>query len=814
LLGQFRPSFWFLLFVTIVSASCGGQTVNFPAPSLTSLVPTSITTNQTNPFVLTAIGNNFVQQSTIVWNSTPLVTVFVNTRQMTATVPPTLFQAPGVVTVTVQTPQPGGGTTLGIMFTVSPTVSPVPNISSLSPSGVQTGSAGVELKVIGSNFVAQSTVAVNGSRRATTFVDSTLVETALSAADTLTPGALQITVINPVDPPPGGGSSNAFPLTVLNPFPTISAVSPTSAQAGSAPGTITVTGTGFINQFSTITVNGVPRPTTFVSGASLTTPLTGSDLLVAGVDQIQVVNSAPGGGTSSTLTLAVTPTHLLGLPVLADLAPDGSQANQGICGGSLNCRNGTLGLTSTTSGPSTSTTGQFVAFASVSNNLITNETNNGGIVFIRNTCVGVASCLPVTAAISTDPNGNPANGGSSEPAIDASASNAVFTSSATNLVTSVGAPADLTQVYWRPTCLTANCAVTPTTFVTQIISASADGLSAGNGNSYDPAISPDGEWVAFVSLATNLVSNVTLDGVTPQVFLRNTCGGVSSPTCTPTTFLVSTLDGIPGNGPSSNPSVSESGTFVSFTSTASNLLSGAASNQSANGAQEIFLRSTCVVNNCTANTTLISTPDGVTLADGASSESSISSTGQFIAFASTAQNLVTGAGPTQQIYLRNTCLAITTTCAPSTTLISSTNNGIPGNGTSEFPSINSTGQFIAFASFSSNLASTTNGVENIFVNNTCVTSLTVTPTECTVSTVLVTAGAGTPSTSSNGNSLVPSISADGTTVSFLSFASNLVPRDNNGLEDIFLGSTSFEASTVAFIPRSAMQSAEVQRSAP
>jgi WD40-like Beta Propeller Repeat len=806
--GQFRPSFWFLLLLTIVSASCGGQIVNFPTPSLTSLVPTSITTNQTTPFVLTAIGNNFVQQSTIVWNTTPLVTVFVNTNQMTATVPPALFQAPGVVTVTVQTPQPGGGTTLGIMFTVSPTVSPVPKISSLSPSGVQTGGAGANLKVIGSNFVAQSTIAVNGSRRTTTFVNSTLVETTLSAADTLTPGVLQITVVNPVDPPPGGGSSNAFPLNVLNPFPTISAVSPTSAQAGTAPSTITVTGTGFINQFSTITVNGVPRPTTFVSGTSLTTPLTGSDLLVAGVDQIQVVNSAPGGGTSGTLTLAVTPTHLLGLPVLADLAPDGSQANQGICGGSLNCSNGTLGLTSTNSGPSTSTTGQFVAFASVSNNLITNETSNGGIIFIRNTCVNVASCAPVTAAISTDPNGNPANGGSSEPAIDASANDAVFTSSATNLVTSVGAPADLTQVYWRPTCLTANCVVTPTTFVTQIISVSADGLSAGNGNSYNPAISPDGEWVAFVSLATNLVSNVTLDGVTPQVFLRNTCGGVVSDTCTPTTFLVSTPDGTtPANGLSSNPSVSEEGTFVSFTSIAQNL--------GANGVlPEIFLRSTCVENNCTANTSLISTPDGVVLADGASSESSISSTGQFIAFASTAQNLVTGAGPTQQIYLRNTCLAITTTCTPSTTLISSTNNGIPGNGTSEFPSINSTGQFIAFASFSSNLASTTNGVENIFVNNTCVTSLTVTPTECTVSTVLVTEGAGTPSTSSNGNSLVPSISADGTTVSFLSFASNLVPRDNNGLEDIFLGSTSFQVSTVEFIPRSAMQSSAVRRSAP
>lgn len=798
------------MFVTLVTASCG-QTVNFPTPTLTSLSPTSITTNQPNPFTLTLIGSGFVQQSIVQWNAIQLAPLFVNTSELKVTIPPALFQAPGTATITVVTTPPGGGTTQGIIFTISPTASPIPNISSLSPSGVLTGGAGVELQVIGSNFVAQSTVAVNGSSRSTTFVNSTLVETALSAADIIAPGVLQITVTNPFNPA-GGGSSNTFPLNVLNPFPTITSVSPTSAQAGSAPTTLTVTGTGFINQFSTIAVNGVLRPTTFVSGTSLTTPVTGSDLLVAGVDQIQVVTSTPGGGTSNILTFPVTPTHLLGLPVLVDLAPDGSQANQGICGVSSSCMNGTLGLTLTTTGPSTSTTGQFVAFASISNNLITNQTNNGGIIFIRNTCVGVAACIPVTAAISTDPNGNPANGGSSEPAINVGASDAAFTSTATNLVTSVGAPVGTRQVYWRPTCLTANCVVTPTTFVTQIISVSADGLSAGNGDSFNPAISPDGEWVAFVSLATNLVPNVTLDGVTPQVFLRETCGGVVSETCTPTTFLISTPDGItPGNGASSNPSVSDNGLFVSFTSTASNL---GATAPNPNGTQEIFQRSTCVENTCTANTSLISTPDGVTPADGASSESSISSTGQFIAFASTATNLETGAGPTQQIYLRDTCLEITTTCTPSTTLISSTSSGVPGNGTSEFPSISSTGQYIAFASFSSNLASTTNGVENIFVNNTCVTSSTIVPVECTVSTALVTEGAGTPSVPSNGNSKVPSISSDGTTVSFLSFASNLVPRDNNGLEDIFLGSTSFQAATVNFIPNGAARSAEALRSSP
>jgi len=777
------------MFVAIVTISCG-QNTNFPKPTLKSISPTNITTNQPNPFTLTVVGSQFVQQSQIEWNGIPLASTFVNTQQLTAVVPPSLYSVPGTATITVISPPPGGGTTTpGISLTISPTISGIPQISSISPTGVLTGGGSFTLRIFGSGFVALSNAAIGGSIRRTSFVNSSEVDASVNSADIASSGVLQVTVINPLTPPGGGGSSNTFPLEVLNPLPKLTGISPASAQAGATAPILTVTGTGFVNQSSTIIVNGVQRPTTFISSTQLTTPLTGSDLLVAGVDQVQVMNATPGGGTSAIQTFAINPTHLLGLPVLLDLAPDGSQANDGVCGGPAICGNLTLPLNQETVGPSTGTTGQYVAFASVSNNLIPNLPNNGGVVFVRNTCLGVAACVPATSAVSSDPNGNAATGASSEPTLDAAATDAAFTSLATNLVTSVGVTGGTRQVYWRPVCLpssTTPCVVTPTTFVTQLISVSADGLTAGNGDSYNPSISPDGRYVAFVSLATNLVSNVRPDGVTPQVYLRDTCSGGTGTTCTGTTFLISTSDGTtPGDGESSKPSVASEGLFVSFTSKASNL--GATAPNSNPPIPEIYERSTCLTKICTANTTLISTPDEETPADGASSESSISNTGRFIAFASTASNLVIGAGPTQQIYLRDTCIAITTGCTPSTSLISITTAGAPGNGTSEFPSINSTGQFVAFASLSSNFASTTNGVENIFVRNTCETITT----ECTTSTVLVTQGAGTPSTPSNGNSLVPSISPDGHVASFLSFANNLVPRDNNGLEDIFLGSTTF-----------------------
>ena len=76
------------------------------------------------------------------------------------------------------------------------------------------------------------------------------------------------------------------------------------------------------------------------------------------------------------------------------------------------------------------------------------------------------------------------------------------------------------------------------------------------------------------------------------------------------------------------------------------------------GKQEIFEQSECygVTTSCTQTTNLISTPDaGATAADGASIESSISDDGRFVAFASTATNLIPGVGPVQQIYLYDTC---------------------------------------------------------------------------------------------------------------------------------------------------------------
>jgi hypothetical protein len=817
----------------MVLPACEEQ-INYPSPKITSLSPTSVSAGSPQSY-LTIDGNNLVQQTEVEYTltpgaaATPLQTFnYVGIHQIVVILPATLLQNPNTLYISVTTPQPGGGTypptdqlpPSFTQFTISPIASGVPQVTSLNPTHVIAGESGLQLSITGNNFVTQSTVYVNGSNRATTYNSPTSLMATINTNDLTTPGTLQITVVNPQ---PGGGSSTPDSLYVDTAVPTISSISPTNAQAGAAnPVFLTVTGSGFLSQYSNITVNGVPLVTTVSDSTAASTSLTTASLLPAGINQIRVVNAGPGGGTSNIATFSVNPTHLVGLPMLVDLAADGSQAANGICGGATACANGTYGLTTSNAGPSTSGTGQYVAFASASHNLVLTDLNPAADVYVRNTCLGVAACSQGTTVVSSDPNGNAANGVSSEPSISSSGSYAAFTSLATNLVSTVTVPTGVTQVYWRPVCLpsaTATCVINPSSnYDTQLVSISADGQSSGNGPSYNPVVSLDGEYVAFVSLATNLVTNITANGTTPQVYVRDTCLiatiVTSNPgTCVPTTYLVSTPDGVTfGNAPSSNPAISADGLFISFTSTATNLIAGTVSSPPP-GSSEIFERSTCITtitstdNTCTPFTALISTPDGTTPADGASVQSSLSScgslttstttvctssgvyNGRFVAFASTATNLIAGVGPTQEIYVRDTCQGVTTTntpCTPSTVLVSTPNGTTAANGLSEHPSINDSGQFVAFSSLASNLGNTSNGVENVFVRNTC---LGITAT-CVTGMAVSSISAGTNASPTTGSNLVPSISGDGHTVSFLSF-SQLAPADTNSLDDIYLGSTTY-----------------------
>jgi hypothetical protein len=175
---------------------------------------------------------------------------------------------------------------------------------------------------------------------------------------------------------------------------------------------------------------------------------------------------------------------------------------------------------------------------------------SGSQVFLRDTIGNF------TSVVSRDTTGNAGNGASSQPTISGNGQFVAFTSQATNLASLVGGSGS--QVFLRDTIGN----------FTSVVSRDTTG-NAGNGASSQPTISAtSGQFIAFVSSATNLAS--ISGGSGSQIFLRDTQGNQTS--------LVSKDNNAPanaGNGASSAPAVIGDGGFVAFSSLASTLASGA-----------------------------------------------------------------------------------------------------------------------------------------------------------------------------------------------------------------------------------------------
>jgi trimeric autotransporter adhesin len=793
--GKNSRAIWVLMAMAVLLPACGGI-VNNPSPSLTSLSPSSIKA-QSSGFTLTVNGNGLAPQSEVFWNGSALTSQFINNHQLQAVISAELITVPGPIIVEVQTPAPGGGTSNQLTFTIKPGTSPIPTITSLSPSTGLAGSPGFTLYVNGTNFVPLSTVTINGDNRSTAYVNSTQLLVTLSATDLTSAGTLNIGVLNPA---PGGGSSGTLPLVLTYAVPFVDTLSPTGVAAGGTSQALTVTGSGF-TPASVVLIGGLPRPTTYTSNTSIAATLNIQDLTQAGVYQITVQNPSPGGGVSTAVLFAVNgivpvntsdrPTYT-GLPELVDYSFLGLAPNNGVP--DINA-----------SGPRLSSDGRFVAFASLASNLINNDTNGASDVFIRDTCFAQTTCTPSTelASVSGSANsnnvaGSQGNAASLEPSMDSSGVNVAFSSYATNLDPNFPSINGSTrQVFLHTGCAgstsSGSTTSTCTTGATSLVSVAADGLSPANADATQPAVSSDGRYVAFVSTATNLITGVNPGGVS-QVYLRDTCLDETATGCVPVTVLVSSSDGVtPANSAATQPSVANGGLYVSYTSAATNLVNGVTPSVT-----QVYLNSTCIseLTTCATSNILVSSSNEITPANSASSESSITFDGRYVAFASAATNLVQAASSgVQQIYLTDTCGADISGCTKSTTLISvSEINGQPGNALSEQPSISNAtssageAQFIAFSSLATNLVSgDTNGFEDAFVRNTCLAA-TTSPT-CTPATVLVSVSSD--GALANNVSLHPAVSGDGHTVAFLSPATNLVPLFSTGLGDIYLAGTTF-----------------------
>jgi hypothetical protein len=277
-------------------------TVNNPAPTITSLSPSSATAGMAAQ-ALTINGTNFLSASTVTYNAVTHTATFVNSTQLTIPLTASDQATAGTYPVVVTNPAPGGGVSNAMTFTVTAT-NPMPTITSLSPTSVTAGAPAQTLTINGTNFLSTSTVTYNDVGHAPTLVNSTLLTIPLTASDQATAGTYAVVVTNPA---PGGGASNSvnFTVTATNPVPTITSLSPASAAAGAAAQTLTINGTNFLSA-STVTYNAATHTATFVNSTQLTIPLTASDQATPGSYAVVVTNPAPGGGASNTINFLVT----------------------------------------------------------------------------------------------------------------------------------------------------------------------------------------------------------------------------------------------------------------------------------------------------------------------------------------------------------------------------------------------------------------------------------------------------------------------------------------------------------------------------
>ncbi|RLE19728.1 MAG: hypothetical protein DRJ50_11855 [Actinobacteria bacterium] len=226
----------------------------------------------------------------------------------------------------------------------------------------------------------------------------------------------------------------------------------------------------------------------------------------------------------------------------------------------------------------------------------------------------------------------------------------------------------------------------------ELVSIDKDGGSA-NGQSVDPAISADGRIVAFESNATDLVPGDT-NGKT-DVFIRNLNTDV-------TTRISVRSDGRQANGNSNDPEVSGDGRFVVFDSAATNLIW-----KDTNGRRDVFIHEVA-----TGKTKRMSVSSSEKQAKGASRQATVNWDGRYIAFESKARNLVAGdTSRGNDVFLRDRKLG-------KTKRVSVSNTERQAKGWSGDPKISNSGRYIAFESTAPNLvAKDTNGKWDVFVRD-------------------------------------------------------------------------------------------------
>jgi len=696
-----------------------------PTPSLTSIAPNSAAAGSPS-LTLTLQGSNILPCSVVQWVSpnnvtTTLATTYVpavaatatslgNPIELTATVPAanllisgasaqtanlSAFNiAPCVPTQVMTCPAP-------VPFTITP-----PSITNVSasttslPSTPSCGPSAVTLTLTGTNFVngsavdwivpaTQSSPAIISSL-ATTFVSSTQLTATLPASEISSAGAVLIQVSN------FGALSNSSPFTISAsspPAPTIASVSPATATAGTASFTLIVTGSNILpcsvvqwtNGAGTTQLTTAYTSPTQLSPAQLSATVPAADIASVGSAQVAIATPAASGNTSNSVSFPIV------LPTISSLSASTTSSNSApYCS--------PTGFTLTVNG---------TGFA---NGLVVNW--NGSprpTTFLSATQLTAAITPADTAFLGT---------GNAAAAITVSGSGPATNSnslkfSLTALPTGTNLPSPIVSSI-SPSSAAAEASTGPPVPLTvNGIGLSPCSVVQWNGASLPTTIFIGSSGIASLIPALNLVTA----GMDQVAVTTPAPGGGNSGNEVFTVFT-----------PGSTSAAGISASALSLPLMSSDQRYGVSVLASTDGVteipgttQNIFVNDTCLgaPSGCTPSSTIVSIGLGSSLANGDSISPSISAGGRYVAFLSSATNLVTGGtSGAVNAFVRDTCAGVSSGCTPSTQLVSVTTAGVQANGETTSATIDTTGRYITFESVATNLGSTSPS-GGIFLRDTC-----------------------------------------------------------------------------------------------
>jgi WD40 repeat protein len=380
--------------------------------------------------------------------------------------------------------------------------------------------------------------------------------------------------------------------------------------------------------------------------------------------------------------------------------------------------------------------GRYVAFHSWASNLVSGDTNSQKDVFVHDRLTGI------TERVSVASTGVEGNDWSICPSFSEDGQLVAFSSMATNLVPGDTNGREDVFVHDRRTGKTERVSVS---------------TSGGEGGSWSQAasLSADGRFVAFESRARNLVPGDT--NMSFDIFVHDRQTGV-------TERVSKNSSGTQGNDVSYQPSISKHGRYVSFQSSADNLVAG-----DTNRKYDVFVH-----DRQTGLTERVSVDSSGAEGNETSTQSSISADGRMVAFLSAANNLVPGdTNGVLDFFVHDRLTGVTER-------VNMSSNGMQANDGSglltsiPMSMISANGQHVVFESLASNLVPGDTGTSlDVFVHDrqTGVTE------RVSVNSLGI---------EGNGESGGATISANGRYVSFQSEAGNLVLGDVGGHQDIFV----------------------------